>query len=166
MILLSACGDSPVDPAAAEPPATVTASSHVTGAVHSLWGRADSGYLPGGRLAFTVRAEVDDEGSRGELVFTAEQARFRGDVTCLWVDGNRAVVTVLITKSTAPDGQAAGVGSHIRFGVVDNGTRRDGAADQIAAPFEFGEDGCGFTPVGSDPFDQLVDFVAGDVTIE
>jgi hypothetical protein len=40
---------------------------------------------------------------------------------------------------------AGGEGSYDRFGLVDNGERRDGAIDQIANSWQLG-DGCLFTP--------------------
>jgi hypothetical protein len=80
------------------------------------------------RITVRIQASSDPDGSNPRGVLTIRSSdigqRRRGEVTCLFVDGNTATIGIKIVRAEDP----AAVGKGELFHVVDNGDD----ADQIA----------------------------------
>jgi hypothetical protein len=84
---------------------------------------------------FVVSAHDGPNGATGTYHATYGKGKSRteysGRVTCVRVEGNKAIVGIVVTSSTRPD---AVVGSGEIIRVIDNGNPNDGAPVDVVSP--------------------------------
>ncbi|HEX8743004.1 MAG TPA: hypothetical protein VF712_07710 [Thermoleophilaceae bacterium] len=97
-----------------------------------------SGLSDGLERHFIVSAHDGPNGATGTYQATYGKGKSRqeyhGRVTCVRVEGNRAIVGIVVTSSTRPD---AVVGSGEIIRVIDNGNPNDGAPVDVVSPGNF-----------------------------
>jgi hypothetical protein len=84
---------------------------------------------------FIVSAHDGPNGATGSYQATygkgQSRTEYSGDVTCVRVEGNLAIVGIRVTKSTRPD---AVVGSYEIIRVIDNGNPNDPGDPDVVSP--------------------------------
>jgi hypothetical protein len=96
----------------------------------------------GDTFAFDARSGVNGENPTGTMSYFASglNATIRGDVTCMRVNGNRALVAGIITESPIELPATGAVGETMYFFTEDGGRR---GPDLFASAFGGFEDPCG-----------------------
>lgn len=122
-------------PATAPAHQDVELTASVNAPVHraSGGGTVDTDF---GRSDYAWHASIDGAGNvsgQFELHFTSTDANIHGDVTCLVVDGNRAWLGGVVTRTSDPSLVADG--QNFVWRAVDNGEGANAAPDQVSSYF-------------------------------
>ena len=95
-----------------------------------LW--ITSAYPEGVKRHFTLHASIMPDGSvkgNGELHWIGGERDIKFDITCMYVKGNTATLSGIITYSSVPEYE----GTYCYVRVVDNGEGENDLPDQISA---------------------------------
>lgn len=140
------------DPAPADPVSGVSLSRGGNAPVARASGGGTADIQDLGRSKYAFHATVNGDGEvKGtfDLHFTTIDAEAHGDITCLFVSGNRATMIGRVDRATGPD--AAAISPFIIWSVVDNGEGANAEPDRVSSFSPSGGTFCrGFLGTGTE----------------